>query len=134
MAHTGKFELDGKKADLVNLSYQLDRETDDKGKPSTRVRKCLITVTIASDDALKNAIIEWMKEGNGSKTGKKGSVIINDEEDKEFKKIEFENGFIVNYVENFSYGSGVNVQETFTISAEKVKIGGAAFDFKWPKV
>ena len=134
MAHTGKFVLDGKPADLVNLTYHLDRDTDDKGKPSTRVRKCLITVTIASDDALKNAIIEWMKEGNGSKTGKTGSVIINDEEDQEFKTIGFENAFIVNYVENFSYGAGSNVQETFTITAEKVKIGEAEFDFKWPKV
>jgi Hemolysin coregulated protein Hcp (TssD) len=134
MAHTGKFELDGKKADLVKLSYQLGRDTDDKGKPSTRVRKCLITVTIASDDALKNAAIKWMEEGNGSKSGKKGSVIINDEEEKEFKKIGFENGFVVDYKEEFSYGDGKNVQETFTISAETVTIGDAKFDFKWPKV
>ena len=134
MAHTGKFELDGKKADLLNLSYHLERMTDEKGKPSTRIRKCLITVTIASDDQLKNSIIEWMHEGNGSKSGKKGSVIIHDEEEKDFKKVEFENGFIVNYMENFSYGGGSNVQETFTISAEKVNIGNAKFDFKWPKV
>ncbi len=133
MAHTGKFELDGKKADLIGLSYQFERGTNDKGKPSTLVRRCDITVTIASDDALKNAAIEWLAEGNGSKKGKKGSIIIHDEEEKEFKKIEFENGFLVNYSENFSYGGGNNVQETFTISAEKVTIGAAKFDFKWPK-
>lgn len=134
MAHTGKFELDGKKAELINLSYHLERGTDDKGKPSTRIRRCLINVTIASDDKLKNSIIEWMYEGNSSKSGKKGSAIILDEAEEEFKKIEFENGFIVSYNENFNYGGGTNVQETFTISAEKVTIGAAKFDFKWPKV
>ena len=80
MAHTGKFKLDGKEADLVNLSYSFTRSTNDKGKPSTLVRKCQIIVTIASDDKLKNSAIEWLAEGNGSKKGKKGTIIINDEE------------------------------------------------------
>lgn len=133
MAHTGKFELDGKKADLVNCSYSFERGTTDKGKPSTRIRKCQITVTIASDDGLKNSAIDWLAEGNGSKKGKKGAVIIHDEEEKEFKKIEFENGFLVDYQESFSYGGDQNVLETFTISPEKVSIGSAKFDFKWPK-
>ena len=133
MAHTGKFKLDGKEADLVDLSYQLQRGTNDKGKPSTMVRKCEIMVTIPSDDKLKNSAIEWLAEGNGSKKGKKGSIIIHDEEGKEFKKIDFENGFLVNYNEKFSYGMDSNVLETFVISPEKVNIGNAKFDFKWPK-
>jgi len=133
MAHTGKFKLDGKEAELVNLSYQLDRGINDKGKPSTLVRKCQITVTIASDDGLKNSAIEWLAEGNGSKKGKKGSIVINDEEGKEFKTIEFENGFLISYNESYGYGVSDNVQETFTISAEKVSVGAAKFDFKWPK-
>jgi hypothetical protein len=132
MAHTGKFKLDGKEADIVNVSYHLDRGINEKGKPSTLVRNFQITITIASDDKLKNAAIDWLKEGNGAKKGKKGEVIIHDEEGKEFKKIEFENAFIINYNENFSYGMSDNVQETFTITAEKVKIGTADFDFKWP--
>lgn len=133
MAHTGKFELDGKKADLVNCSYSFERGTTDKGKPSTRIRKCQITVTIASDDGLKNSAIEWLAEGNGSKKGKKGSITLHDEEENEFKKIEFENGFLIDYNESFSFGGGENLLETFTISAEKVTIGSAQFDFKWPK-
>jgi len=133
MAHTGKFKLDGKEADLVNLSYHLDRGTNDKGKPSTLVRKCQITVTIASDDGLKNSAIEWLAEGNGSKKGKTGSIVINDEEGNEFKTISFENGFLISYNESFSYGVSDNVQETFTISAEKISVGSAKFDFKWPK-
>jgi len=133
MAHTGKFKLDGKEAEIMNLSYHFDRGTNDKGKPSTLVRKCQITVTIASDDGLKNSAIEWLAEGNGSKKGKTGTIVINDEEGKEFKTIEFENGFLISYNENFSYGVSDNVHETFTISAEKISVGSAKFDFKWPK-
>ncbi len=133
MAHTGKFKLDGKEAELRNLNYHFERGTNDKGKPSTLVRKCQLTVTIASDDGLKNSAIEWLAEGNGSKKGKKGSIVIMDEEGKEFKTIDFENGFLINYSENFGYGMDENVQETFVITAEKVNIGSAKFDFKWPK-
>ena len=133
MAHTGKFELDGKKAELLNLAYRFERGTTDKGKPSTKIRRCEISVTIASDDGLKNSAIEWLAEGNGSKKDKKGSIIIFDEEEQEFKKIDFENAFLVDYQENFNYGQDQNVLETFTISPEKVTIGSAAFDFKWPK-
>jgi len=80
-----------------------------------------------------NSAIEWLAEGNGSKKGKTGSIVILDEEEKEFKTIEFENGFLISYNENFGYGMSDNVQETFVITAEKVSIGSAKFDFKWPK-
>ncbi|MCB0657854.1 MAG: hypothetical protein KDC57_17030 [Saprospiraceae bacterium] len=132
MAHTGQFELDGKKAELMELYYSLERDTDEKGKPSTKIRRCEITVTIASDDKTKNSAIDWTSEGNGAKKGKKGSIILLDEEEKEFKKIEFENAFIVRYSEVYSYGGDQNIRETFTISPEKVSIGSAKFDFKWP--
>lgn len=133
MAHTGKFKLDGKEADLIDLAYSFDRGTTDKGKPSTLIRKCEIIVKIASDDGLKNSAVEWLAEGNGSKKGKKGSIVIHDEEGKDFKKIEFENGFLVKYKETYQYGDTQNVVEEFTISPEKVNIGSAKFDFKWPK-
>ncbi len=133
MAHTGKFKLDGKEAEVLSMSYSLYRDTDDRGRPANQIRRCEITLTIASDDKLKNAVVEWLDEGNKKKDGRKGEIIIDDESNKEFKKIEFENGFVISYNENYSYGTSNNLQETFTISAEKVNIGAAKFDFKWPK-
>jgi hypothetical protein len=134
MTHTGGFKLDGKEAQLVALSYHFFRQVDDKGRPGGQVRRGEITVTIASDDKLKQAIIEWMAKPD---SGKKGEIILysgEQEDRKEFKKIEFEKGFVIDYTETYSHSGMSNIQETFTISAEKISIGGAKFDFKWPAV
>jgi type VI protein secretion system component Hcp len=133
MTHTGGFKLDGKEAQLVALSYHFFRQVDDKGRPGTQVRRGELTVTIASDDKLKQSIIEWMAKPD---LGKKGEIVLysgEGDERKEFKKVEFENGYVVDYHETYTHGGLANIQETFTISAEKITVGGAKFDFKWPK-
>jgi Hemolysin coregulated protein Hcp (TssD) len=132
MAHTGEFQLDGKKAQIFALEYRFSRTPDAKGKPSTRVRSGEIELTIASEDALKSAVIEWLADTDA---GKKGAIILYEGEGKnkrEFKKIEFENGFVIKYAEKFTDNEFANVRETFTISAEKITIGAAKFDFTWP--
>jgi len=48
-----------------------------------------------------------------------------------FKKIKLQNTHIISYDEQFYDGS--NMSETFSISAEKVTVENAEFDFKWPK-
>jgi hypothetical protein len=133
MTNTGGFKLDGKECELVALSYHFFRQVDDKGRPATQVRRGEITVTIASDDKLKEAIIAWMAKPDAGKQGE--IVIYTGEEDnkKPLKTVKFENGYVVDYHETYSQGNMSNVQETFTITAEKITIGGAKFDFKWPK-
>ena len=133
MTNTGGFKLDGKECELVALSYHFFRQVDDKGRPATQVRRGEITVTIASDDKLKEAIIAWMAKAD---QGKEGEIILytgEEENKKPLKTIKFENGYVVDYHETYSHGNMSNVQETFTISAEKISVGGAKFDFKWPK-
>ena len=133
MTHTGGFKLDGKEAQLVALSYHFFRQVDDKGRPATQVRRGEITVTIASDDKLKLAIIEWFAIPD---TGKKGEIILYSGEGsdkKVFKKVEFENGYVSDYHETYHEGGMANIQETFTITAEKISVGNAKFDFRWPK-
>jgi hypothetical protein len=133
MTHTGEFKLDGKSCELVGLSYHFFRQVDDKGRPATQVRRGEITVTIASDDKLKEAIIAWLAKPDA---GKEGEIVLFTGEEsskKALKTVKFENGYVVDYQENYSHGNLANIQETFTISAEKITIGGAKFDFKWPK-
>lgn len=133
MTHTGGFKLDGKEAELVGLSYHFFRQVDDKGRPATQVRRIELTVTIASDDKLKESIINWLAKPD---QGKEGEVVLysgEGDEKKPFKTIKFENGYVVDYHETYSHGNLSNIQETFTISAEKVSIGSSKFDFKWPK-
>jgi hypothetical protein len=134
MTHTGVFKLDGKEAQLIHHSYAVARNTDEKGRPGSRVLHFDLTVTIASDDKLKLAAIEWMGKPDMNKKGEIIEFLGEGDERKEFKKIEFENGYVISYSEHFSDMNGNNnIYETFVISAEKITINGAKFDFKWPK-
>ncbi len=134
MTHTGVFKLDGKEAQLIHHSYAVARNTDEKGRPGSRVLHFDLTVTIASDDRLKLAAIEWLGKPDMSKKGEIIEYLGEDADRKEFKKIEFENGYVISYSEHFSDMNGNNnIYETFVISAEKITIHGAKFDFKWPK-
>lgn len=133
-AHTAVFDLEGAKAQVMDLSYSFSRATDpEKGQPTKVVRNGLISVTVRSDEKEMNGkIIQWM---NKQDLPKSGSITIykDAEQSKELKKIEFENGYVVGYRENFnSQGVSNNTLETFDISAENIKVSEAEFKMKWP--
>lgn len=132
MPHTATFKLDGKESDIKSFSYAFSRITEDNGRPAARVRRGAITITIASDDKHKEAIINWLAKPDQAK---EGEVLIyeDDEKTKVLKTIKFENAFVVDYMENYDDANNLNTRETFTISSEKITIGSAKFDFKWPK-
>lgn len=134
MTHTGVFKLDGKEAQLLELSYSFSRNTDHKGRPSTQVRMTGVTVTIASDDKTKQSIIDWMATKD---IGKKVELVLysgEDEDRKMFKTITLENAYVMSVQDSYNVGASVNLMETFTITAEKTSVGAAKFDHKWPKV
>lgn len=133
-AHTAVFELEGAKAQVIDLSYSFSRATDpEKGQPVKVVRNGLISMTIRSDEKEMNGkIVNWLGTQDLPKTG---TITIYKDADqtRELKKIEFENGFVVGYRENFnSQGVGNNTIETFDITAEKIKVSGAEFKMRWP--
>jgi len=133
-AHTAIFELEGAKAQVLDLGYSFSRATDpEKGQPVKVVRNGQIIITIRSDEKeMLGKILKWMGEQDKAKSG--SITIYRDaEQTKELKKIEFENGYVVGYDEHFnSQGDGDNTLETFRITAEKIKAAGAEFKMKWP--
>ncbi|MBP6185182.1 MAG: hypothetical protein KA479_09595 [Saprospiraceae bacterium] len=133
-AHTAIFELEGAKAQVLDLSYSFSRSTDpEKGQPVKVVRNGQIMLTVRSDEKeLVGKIIKWMSDQDRSKAG--SITIYKDaEQSKELKKIEFENGFVVGYEERFnSQGESDNTLETFRITAEIIKVSGAEFRMRWP--
>jgi len=133
-AHTAVLELEGAKAQVIDLSYSLSRATDpEKGQPTKVVRNGLISLTIRSDEKEMNGkIIGWMNQQDLPKSG--SITIFKDaKQSKELKKIEFENGFVVGYRENYnSQGVSSNTIESFDISAEVLKVAGAEFKMRWP--
>lgn len=133
-AHTAVFEFEGAKAQVLDFSYSFSRSTDpEKGYPTKVVRNGYLSLTIRSAEReMVGKIINWM--ANQKKPGE-GSITIFKDEDQaeELKKIEFENGFVVGYRENFNSQSvSDNTLETFEISAEKVGVSGGEFKMRWP--
>ncbi len=133
-AHTAVLELEGAKAQIIDLSYSFSRSTDpEKGQPTKVVRNGFISVTIRSDEKEMNGkIVNWMAAQDLPKTG--AITIFKDaEQTKELKKIEFENAYVIGYRENFnSQGVSANTNEAFEITAELVKVSGAEFKMRWP--
>jgi type VI protein secretion system component Hcp len=133
-AHTAVFELEGAKAQVLDLGYSFSRATDpEKGQPVKVVRNGQIVITVRSDEKeLVGKIINWMGKQDQAKAG--SITIYKDaEQTKELKKIEFENAYVVGYEERFnSQGDSDNTLETFRITAEKIKVSGAEFKMKWP--
>lgn len=133
-AHTAVLELEGATAQVIDLSYSFSRSTDpEKGQPTKVVRNGMISVTIRSDEAkMVGKIIAWMGQQDLPKTG---SITIYKDADqqKELKKIEFENAFVVGYRENFnSQGVSANTIESFDITAENITVSDVTFKMRWP--
>ena len=133
-AHTAIFELEGAKAQVLDLNYSFSRSTDpEKGQPTKVVRNGFISITIRSDEKeMVGKIIKWM---SAQDLGKEGAITIfkDAEQTKSLKKIEFENAFVVSYRENYNSQAGSdNTLETFEITAEKIRVSDAEFTMKWP--
>ncbi len=133
-AHTAVFEFEGAKAQVLDFSYSFSRSTDpEKGYPTKVVRNGYISLTVRSaEKEMVGKIVKWMS--NQKKPGDGSITIYKDENQaQELKKIEFENGFVVSYRENFNSNSVTdNTLETFEITAEKVGVAGGQFQMRWP--
>ncbi len=117
----------------MNFSYSLSKMVDDKGRPSSRVSSAIFTITIDSGGIHKGDMVKWLADDSASAKGEDVEIEVADDDKKlaGFKKIKLQNTHIISYDEQFY--DGANMAETFAISAEKVTIDNAEFDFKWPK-
>jgi hypothetical protein len=132
MAHQAVVEVDGQKIKLLECWYNVSTPKDFSGKPSDRARHGTIHLIKESekDDTL---FFEWSIDS--SKTNhKKGKVTFSDPDSIEVLKVlEWEDGFISDYEERIeSTGGETQMREKISISARKVKIGGAESDNEWP--
>lgn len=134
MAVNARLNLDKlKDVRVIDFSYNFSRDIDSSGRPSGSVRGGTVQITIEST---KSAFLpEWMTTQSGKV--KSGEIIINSDENEttSVKKIKFDDSFIVNYGETFSWQGGENMMETFTVSAHKISVEGdgtAEFKNEWP--
>ncbi|MEM6844149.1 MAG: type VI secretion system tube protein TssD [Bacteroidota bacterium] len=119
---------------IIDFSYSFNRDTDRSGRVSGIVVGGTIQMTIESNNSVFLPV--WMVAEQGKV--KNGEIKIMDDVDdtKPIKTIAFENAYIVEYGENFSWQGGENMMETFVISAQKITIEGggsvAEYENEWP--
>jgi hypothetical protein len=124
-------KIDGVESEVRNLHIGFNRSIDENGKVVTRVQRGLITMT---KDAIydRGNMIKWMADQD---LLKEGEIVIyeDDRKEKPFQTITFENGKVFDWEMGYDREGVANVYETFSISAEKIDVDGAQFDFQWPE-
>lgn len=127
MSFKAKFAVSGKTYNVLNCNYQLFQETDESGRPSsvTRGGKIQITVESTADTTLSDWVFNNFERKNGS------IQFFKRDTDAKAKELKFEEGYCVDYKENFD-STGINpMTETITISARKIGIGNGEHENPW---
>lgn len=127
MAFAAKFKSAGKEWNILNCHYQLKQETDATGRPSsiTRGGKLTLTVEATGDTTL----FEWMTNNFERKDG--SVVFIKRDNKATLKELNFKEGYVVEYRENFDATGSNPVTETFTISAKEINMGSGSHINEW---
>jgi len=127
MSFKARFEVGGKKYNVLNVNYSLAQETDPTGRPSSQTRGGKIEVTVESSG--DTDIFEWMTNSFEKKDGK--VIFVKRDSDATLKELQFKDGYVVKYKENFD-STGTNpLTETFIISAKSIRMGSAEHVNEW---
>ena len=127
MSFKTKFRVAGKDYNVLNISYNLMQETDPTGRPSSVTRGGIIEVTVESTGSTE--LFEWMTNNFERKDG--SIVFIKRDTDATLKELNFLEGYMVKYKENFDADGKNPLTETFKISARAIKMGTGEHVNEW---
>lgn len=130
MSFKAKLEINGIEMDVLFCTFKLSRDTDSKGRPSSRVYGGRVTFEVESTS--DTSLIEQMLNNQYKPFSGKLTYIKPDEE-ATMKELEFRQAFIVYYEETIDARGVVPMNIRFTISAEELQMGNAAQVNEWPK-
>lgn len=129
MAFRATLNLGSKSFDVLDCKYNLKRDVDSKGRPSSNIYGGQIRVHVESteDTSILEQMINQFKPISGSVVFKKG------DEEAKMKELTWENGYIVEFDEDIDIVGSRPMTITFVVSAQIIKIGGAQFEQNWPE-
>ncbi|MGJ7030456.1 MULTISPECIES: type VI secretion system tube protein TssD [Niabella] len=127
MSFKAQLDVAGKKVNVLDMNYALNQETDATGRPSSITRGGKITLTVESTG--ETNFFEWMCNNFERKDGK--IVFTKRDSDATMKELNFKEGYLVQYRENFNSTSDNPITETFTISAKEISMGNASHVNQW---
>jgi hypothetical protein len=127
MSFKAKFKVAGKEYNVLQCSYDLSQEVDATGRPSsiTRGGKIKLQVESTADSTLFEWICNSFERKDGSVTFFKRDT------DAKMKEIEFKEGYLVAYEEDFKATDTQPMIESFTISARELKVGSGEIKNEW---
>ncbi|NII28426.1 phage tail protein [Pseudoflavitalea sp. X16] len=129
MSFKSKLKVAGKEVNVLACSYALKQETDATGRPSSITRGGKITLTIESTG--DTSFFEWMTNNFERKDG---SIVFSKRDtDAAQKTLNFTEGYLVDYKENFDSTGDSPITETFTISAQTIEVGSGKHVNEWVK-
>ena len=128
MAFRSTLNLGGKEFDVLDCNYELKRDVDSKGRPSSNIYGGVIFVEIESteDTSILEQMVNQFNPISGSIIFKKGN------EESKMKELSWENGYIISFAEGIDIVGEKPMTIKFSVSAQVIKIGSASFEQNWP--
>ncbi len=130
MSFQAKLEVNGKKYDLLQCSFSLNRTVSDKMKPTETVRGGMIHCTI--EGSSDTAFYDWISDPFGKRDG--NIKFLKDDSDATDVELKFTHSALINWQRDFDANSNKNpTTETITIAAKEIDFGGTEFKNNWPE-
>lgn len=114
--------------EVAFVRYELNQQTDVEGQPTGRTRGGKISVKVKSRNDGNTDILEWMCATHMSKNG---SISFPDKDGGEMKRLNFKNGYVVQYAETYDDSDTNKQYEEFVISAKEIQVGNAIHNNSW---
>ena len=112
---------------LRACSFSLSQNIRPSGEPGSEVYAGTIHCEWEDDsEEADETLLNWTKNPREYKNGTI-KFMSDREEDQTYRELNFENATIVQYTSNYSSG-GQGLSSSFTISAQKLKIGGVEYE------
>ncbi len=127
MSFKAKLKVGGKEVNVLQVSYDLAQEVDPTGRPSSITRGGRIKLQVESTG--DSFFFEWMCNNFERKDGV--VTFLKRDTDAKSKELEFKEGYLVKYEESFEAINSIPMIETFTISAQQIKVGSGEHVNEW---
>ncbi|MBC9795069.1 type VI secretion system tube protein TssD [Sinomicrobium weinanense] len=127
MSFKATLSVGGKKVNILNANYDLAQEVDATGRPSSVTRGGRIYLTVESTG--DSFFFEWMTNNFERKNGT--ITYIKRDTDAKLREVNFTEGYLVKYKENFDHRGDNPLTETFTISCRVINSGSGEHINEW---
>jgi len=127
MSFKSELEVAGKKYVVKYCSYDLTQEVDATGRPSSVTRGGRIRLTVESTG--ETDLFEWMVNNFERKDG--SITFFKRDSDSKLKTVNFKEGYLVKFEENFNADNPDPMTISFTISAREIASGSGTHINQW---